>query len=219
MPLTAYVRTRGSYLEEPVSYDLGPVWVDKTLIDGYYTKTGFRPQPTAMAEEPIEVHIGEGVNSVGTGNSVRWAAGSFNPLTVRPTLVVPDEMTPSQALRDRSYTMSYLTFYGAAATGITVTGRSSNTLTLATGHGLFNGQLVTVSTTTTLPAGLTANTFYYIVARAAGAVSFALTPGGSAVTISDAGTGTHRIVPFTEVGSFARNLNPRWSNTPSALVS
>jgi hypothetical protein len=115
--------------------------------------------------------------------------------------------------------MDYLTFYGPAAEGITVTGRSSNTLTVATGHGLYNGQLVTLTTTTTLPAGLTANTLYYIVARAAGAVSFALTPGGSAVTISDAGTGTHKIVPFTIAGEFARNLNPRWSNGQGRLVA
>lgn len=219
MPLTAYIRIRGSYIEEPVVYDLGPVWVDRTLIDGFYTKTGFVPQPTALSGETIDqAALGNGSSNNLTTNSIYGPVVHYSGAT-GATIAVPDEMTASQALRDRSYTMSYLTFYGAAATGITVTGRSSNTLTLATGHGLFNGQLVTVSTTTTLPAGLTADTLYYIVARAEGAVSFALTPGGSAVTISDAGTGTHRIVPFTEVGSFARNLNPRWSNTPSALVS
>ena len=215
MSLTAYVRIRGSYIEEPVTYDLGPVWVTKSLIDGFYTKTGFRPQPTAQAGNPSDTMIGEGRDS--SGNSppfVIWATP-----TSAPTIAVPDEMITAQALRDRVYNMDYLTFYGPAAEGITVTGRSSNTLTLATGHGLYNGQLVTLTTTTTLPAGLTANTLYYIVARAAGAVSFALTPGGSAVTISDAGTGTHKIVPFTIAGEFARNLNPRWSNGQGRLVA
>lgn len=221
MSLTAYVRIRGSYLEEPVSYALGPVWVDKTLIDGYYTKTGFRPSVTSATwSASLNVMMGDGQNNGGMGITTgNVAAFLEDSSATSPVIAVPDEMTPSQALRDRSYTMSYLTFYGAAATGITVTGRSSNTLTLATGHGLYNGQLVTLTTTSALPSGLTTDTLYYIVSRAAGAVSFALTPGGSAVTISDAGTGTHKIVPFAEVGSFARNLNPRWSNGVGTLVS
>lgn len=220
MSLTAYVRIRGSYIEEPVTYDIGPVWVDRTLIDGFYTKTGFRPQASAVttngavAGSATGVLMGDGVIAAGdAGPYVNFGS----PTGV--TIVVPDEMITGQALRDRSYTMSYLTFYGAAAEGITVLTRSSNTLTLATGHGLYNGQLVTLTTTTTLPAGLTANTLYYIVSRTATAVSFALTPGGSAVTISDAGTGTHKIVPFTVAGEFARNLNPRWSNGQGRLVA
>ena len=218
MSLTAYVRIRGSYIEEPVTYDLGPVWVTKSLIDGFYTKTGFKPQPTAITGNPDDVMFGDGVD----GGSTTGAAGPFARYTsspAAPTIAAPDEMITGQALRDRIYNMDYLTFYGPAAEGITVTGQSSNTLTLATGHGLYNGQLVTLTTTTTLPAGLTANTLYYIVARAAGAVSFALTPGGTAVTISDAGTGTHKIVPFTVAGEFARNLNPRWSNGQGRLVA
>jgi hypothetical protein len=215
MSLTAYVRIRGSYIEEPVTYELGPVWVTKSLIDGFYTKTGFKPQATAVSGSANDVMLGDGLAAASVaGPFTRYSSGTFTP-----TIAAPDEMLPSQALRDRVYNMDYLTFYGAAAEGITVTGRSSNTLTLATGHGLYNGQLVTLTTTTTLPAGLTANTLYYIVSRTATAVSFALTPGGSAVTISDAGTGTHKIVPFTVAGEFARNLNPRWSNGQGRLVA
>jgi hypothetical protein len=215
MSLTAYVRIRGSYIEEPVTYDLGPVWVTKSLIDGFYTKTGFSPQPIAATwSGAVAIQVGDGISATD-----RAGGFVYDGTGTTPTIVVPDEMTSGQALRDRVYNMDYLTFYGPAAEGITVTGRSSNTLTLATGHGLYNGQLVTLTTTTTLPAGLTANTLYYIVARAAGAVSFALTPGGSAVTISDAGTGTHKIVPFTVAGEFARNLNPRWSNGQGRLVA
>jgi len=215
MSLTAYVRIRGSYIEEPVTYDIGPVWVTKSLIDGFYTKTGFGPQPTDFTvATTCEVQIGDG-----TSISGRAGAFAYEAAATAFDVAIPDEMLPSQALRDRVYNMDYLTFYGPAAEGITVTGRSTNTLTLATGHGLYNGQLVTLTTTTTLPAGLTANTLYYIVSRTATAVSFALTPGGSTVTISDAGTGTHKIVPFTVAGEFARNLNPRWSNGQGRLVA
>lgn len=218
MPLTAYIRIRGSYIEEPVVYDLGPVWVDRTLIDGFYTKTGFTPQPTAITGGSIlKAAVGNGSANNLTTDSVYGPVVAYSNPT-GTTIAIPDEMTSGQALRDRTYTMSYLTFYGAAATAIAATG-GTNQFTVPIGHGLNNGQLVTLTTTNALPSGLTADTLYYIVSRAATTVSLALTPGGSAITHSGAGTGTHKIVPFTEVGSFARNLNPRWSNTPSALVS
>ena len=217
MSLTAYVRIRGSYIEEPVTYDLGPVWVTKSLIDGFYTKTGFKPQATAITGTPSDVMFGDGVD----GASTTGAAGPFARYTsspAAPTLAAPDEMLPSQALRDRVYNMDYLTFYGPAAEGIAATG-GTNLFTVATGHGLYNGQLVTLTTTNALPSGLSANTLYYIVSRAATTVSFALTPGGSVITHSGAGTGTHKIVPFTVAGEFARNLNPRWSNGQGRLVA
>lgn len=214
MSLTAYVRIRGSYLEEPVSYALGPVWVDKTLIDGYYTKTGFTPQASDMTGTPSSILLGDGQSGATEfGPFVRYGVPG-----AAPTIATPDEMLPSQALRDKEYTMSYLTFYGEAGTGITGT-RSSNTFTVATGHGLYNGQLVTLTTSNTLPTGVTTDTLYYIVGRTATAVSVALTAGGSVITLSSAGTGTHKIVPFTIAAEFPRNLNPRWSNTAATLLA
>jgi hypothetical protein len=218
MSLTAYVRIRGSYIEEPVTYDLGPVWVTKSLIDGFYTKTGFTPQPTAITGGSItQAAVGNGSANNLTTDSVYGPVVAYtNPTGA--TFTVPDEMITGQALRDRVYNMDYLTFYGPAAEGITGTG-GTNQFTVATGHGLYNGQLVTLTTTSALPSGLTTSTLYYIVSRAATTVSFALTPGGSAITHSGVGTGTHKIVPFTIAGEFARNLNPRWSNGQSRLVA
>jgi hypothetical protein len=214
MSLTAYVRIKGSYLEEPVVYSLGPVWVNRTLIDGYYTKTGFKPQASVMTGTPSSVVLGDGLTSSSeAGPFVRYSAAIADP-----TIATPDEMLPSQALRDKEYTMSYLTFYGEAGTGITGV-RSTNTFTVATGHGLYNGQLVTLTTTSALPSGVETDTLYYIVGRTATSVSLALTPGGSVITLSSAGTGTHKIVPFTEVASYARSLNPRFSNTKASLLA
>ena len=221
MSLTAYVRIRGSYIEEPVTYDLGPVWVTKSLIDGFYTKTGFNPQATAPGGGfPQVVVFGDGSSISGAsleavGPVTRYGSGT-SALSDAPTIAAPDEMLPSQALRDRVYNMDYLTFYGPAAEGITGTG-GTNQFTVATGHGLYNGQLVTLTTTGTLPTGLSTNTLYYIVGRTATTVAFALTPGGSAITYT--GSGTHKIVPFTVAGEFARNLNPRWSNGQGRLVA
>jgi hypothetical protein len=217
MPLTAYIRIRGSYIEEPVTYELGPVWVTRTLIDGFYTKTGFKPQATALSGTPDDVMFGDGVDGGGTTGAAAPFARYTSP-SGAPTLAAPDEMLPSQGLRPREYAMDYWTFYGAAAAGIAATG-GTNLFTVATGHGLYNGQLVTLATSNTLPSGLSPNTLYYIVGRTATTVSFALTPGGSAISHSGAGTGTHTVVPFAEVGSYARNLNPRFSNGPAKLVS
>jgi len=215
MSLTAYVRIRGSYIEEPVTYDLGPVWVTKSLIDGFYTKTGFTPQPIAVTGTVQDAIIGSGADSPATASAAYGPFARYDTITAA-TIVVPDEMTTGQALRDRVYNMDYLTFYGPAAEGITGTG-GTNQFTVATGHGLYNGQLVTLTTTGTLPTGLSTNTLYYIVGRTATTVAFALTPGGSAITYT--GSGTHKIVPFTVAGEFARNLNPRWSNGQGRLVA
>jgi hypothetical protein len=218
MPLTAYVRTRNSYLEQVITYDLGPVDVTKTIIDGYYTKSGFKPQAATSTEVPSSMFLGDGVLSTAeAGPYVRYSAPA-----AAPTIATPDEMLPSQKLRDREYQMTYLTFYGAAATGKVFTtdfGTDANQLNFATAHGLWNGQLVTVSSATALPAGLLASTLYYIVNRTATTVELAQTVGGTPVTLTGNGTGVHSLIPFTEVASYARSLNPVWGNGPSSLMS
>ncbi len=67
---------------------------------------------------------------------------------------------------------------------------SGDTLNLA-GGDFVEDQIVQVRSTDTLPAGLAADTDYYIVTRDAGAdtLQLSLTSGGTAISISDAGTG------------------------------
>lgn len=60
-----------------------------------------------------------------------------------------------------------------------------------TAHGLSNGNCVTVGTATTLPTGLSASTYYYIINKTDDTFQLSTTPGGSAVAISDDGTGAH----------------------------
>ena len=68
---------------------------------------------------------------------------------------------------------------------------STNEITLA-GSGWAANDIVQVATTGTLPTGLTALTNYYLgTGTAAGRWYLSLTPDGTAVTISDAGSGTH----------------------------
>jgi hypothetical protein len=61
----------------------------------------------------------------------------------------------------------------------------------STAHGLANGTMLFLRSTTTLPAGLSANTPYYVVNQTVNAFKLSLTSGGDAVDITDTGTGTH----------------------------
>ena len=57
-------------------------------------------------------------------------------------------------------------------------------------HGLVAGQCITIKVQTTIPTGLTAGLYYYVISVLDDSFQVALTPGGSAVTFSDDGTGT-----------------------------
>ena len=59
-------------------------------------------------------------------------------------------------------------------------------------HGLSNGDRVMVFSGTTLPAGLSANTVYFVVSKTTDTFKLSLTSGGSAINLTDDGTGTHK---------------------------
>ena len=69
----------------------------------------------------------------------------------------------------------------------------ADTITI-TNHVFVNGDVVTLSSSDTLPAGLSASTLYYVVGVVA-LTSFQLsaTLGGSAIDITDVGVGTHTV--------------------------
>lgn len=61
------------------------------------------------------------------------------------------------------------------------------------GHGLFDGDVVRLATTGTLPGGLAAATDYWIVNADAETVQLAAEDGGAPVDIADGGAGTHTV--------------------------
>lgn len=73
----------------------------------------------------------------------------------------------------------------------------------AAGHNLSDGQRVRVFSTGTLPAPLDGDTVYYVVNSGAGTVELALTKGGTPVTLTSDGTGTHKIAAFSNSNGFA----------------
>lgn len=75
----------------------------------------------------------------------------------------------------------YLPFTATAATDDTIT---------KTSHGLIAGDVVTFSSTGTLPVGLSAAIAYYVVSPGTNNFKVSTSSGGSAVDITSAGSGT-----------------------------
>jgi hypothetical protein len=69
----------------------------------------------------------------------------------------------------------------------------ADTLSVGTDDGFADEDTVYLTTTGTLPAGLSTSTEYYVVSAAASTLQLAATNGGSAINITDTGTGTHTI--------------------------
>lgn len=84
-------------------------------------------------------------------------------------------------------------------------------LTVSTDHNLKIGDRVRLTTTTTLPAGFSTGTDYYVVAAGSDtALNLSATKGGTAITASDTGTGTHSIEevsPMTELTDALANAS------------
>lgn len=76
-------------------------------------------------------------------------------------------------------------------TGATFTANATTDIITATSHGLSNGNRVLLDSTTTLPAALSAHTIYYVISATTNTFQVSTTVGGSAVNITDTGTGTH----------------------------
>lgn len=73
----------------------------------------------------------------------------------------------------------------------TFTFTASGAVLTATAHGWANGDILQVSSSGTLPAGLTAGVLYYIVQADTDTLKLSLTKGGAPITTTSAGTGTH----------------------------
>jgi hypothetical protein len=98
--------------------------------------------------------------------------------------------------------LATVTFTAVAATEVCTT---------ATAHGLSIGDRVRVSSTTTLPAGLSAATDYYVLTvPSTTTLTVSASDGGSVINITDTGTGTHSMVGY-------ENLTG-WFGTEEGLI-
>lgn len=86
--------------------------------------------------------------------------------------------------------------------GTVVADATANTLTLVR-HGLVDGSRVQFTTSAAdLPAGLSASTDYYVRDVTLDTFKVAATLGGAVVDITDAGTGTHKVVRYELLHAF-----------------
>lgn len=98
-------------------------------------------------------------------------------------------------------------YYGNVAKGTSATGirlahayaaftadDMTDTCTAAS-HGIYDGQKVTLSSTSVIPAPLSTSTTYYVVGRTTNTFQLSTTRGGSAINITSTGSGTHYVTP------------------------
>lgn len=118
--------------------------------------------------------------------------------------------TVAAALNDTGIEIKNAAGYGMFL-DLTVTTASAATFTAAVtdictavAHGYYTGLKVAATTTTTLPAGLSATNYYVIRIDADTfklATSAANALAGTAVDITDTGTGTHTLTPAALAGA------------------
>ncbi len=98
---------------------------------------------------------------------------------------------------------------------------TAETATIAA-HGYTTGALVRLTTTSTLPAGVTTGVDYYLIALTADTIQFATTQAhalaGTAINLTDFGSGTHTVaVTTTLTGAVKLQKCDDDDDTPDAL--
>lgn len=76
-------------------------------------------------------------------------------------------------------------------TGIVFTVNAATDVVTANSHGFVNGNRLLLDSTVTLPAGLSANTIYFVIAATTNTFKLATSAGGTAIDITGTGTGVH----------------------------
>lgn len=120
------------------------------------------------------------------------------------------------------YPMSTVTTIGNQATihAVTFTADAGTDVITHTGYDIASFTRVQLSTTTTLPAGLSASTDYWTVRQSATtsklATSYANAVAGVTIDITDAGTGTHTITSY--IPRYTTGAGVRWCTVANTAL-
>jgi len=118
-------------------------------------------------------------------------AGGTNGLAVDDTIVV-DGVTYTAKTSETIATPEFRVYLSGTFDFVDGDVNTGDETITETAHGLQDDDVVTLTTTGTLPAGLATATTYYVVSAATNTLKLSLTKGGSAVNITAAaGGGTH----------------------------
>ena len=167
------------FMEWPVSQVYRDSWISNPV--------------SALTASATTISVGQ-LEIVGTGSTATTGTAT---MSVLPT--APDEKThtpprtafvPMRFLVIASVGATLPSPYTAPAISVTFTAATTDVCT-ATAHGFIDGDLVTVSTSSALPAGLASTSIYSIIKLSAD--TFKLKFNGAIVDITGTGTGTHTI--------------------------
>jgi hypothetical protein len=86
---------------------------------------------------------------------------------------------------------SFVLNHNLGAAAATFSANATTDVLTAVGHNYHNGDPLTLSSTTTLPAPLAEGVTYWVIAATDDTFKLAQTPGGGAINITTTGTGTH----------------------------
>jgi hypothetical protein len=146
-----------------------------------------------------EIHIGydtpQSITGWGTGSwgSGSWGTGQTGVSQAR--IWYQNNFGQDLVYGYRGGSMYYWTGYVGVTLGIfTVTIAAPGVFTLQAGS-LINGTAVVLTSTGSLPAGLTIGTVYYVVSSSGSTFQLSATFGGASITTSGTQSGTHYLVP------------------------
>lgn len=86
---------------------------------------------------------------------------------------------------------------GSSPKTVSAVNTGTDTLT-SNSHGMTDGTLVKITSTTSVPGGLSTSNYYYIKSAAANTFQLSATSGGSAIDITSAGSGTITVYKLDE---------------------
>lgn len=95
-----------------------------------------------------------------------------------------------------------VTPYARQAAGDTFTANATTNVCTATDHQFADGTRVRLTTSGTLPSGLSLATDYYVISRTGDTFQLSATLGGSAVDITTTGSGTHTVTQQAETSYY-----------------
>lgn len=129
-----------------------------------------------------QINIGNG--SPAASLQVGFATGVY-PIELKPGGLALIPLASSTA------TIFWKSSLADRSIGAFTADATTDVITVGSGHGLTVGRIVRFTTTTTLPAGLSADTDYYVLTVTSATITVSAYPNGTAVDITDTGTGTH----------------------------
>ena len=183
---------------------------------------------TASAGSAKQWAIGGG-SSFTVGNKVDGSSGSYsakyysNAASTSATAASASETAAAASEASANASANavasvidnfYDKYLGVMADSVAFTANAGTDVITATAHGLSDGDPIRLTTTDTLPAGLAASTDYYVRDKATNTFKLAASSGGTAIDITNTGTGSH----YWEYADVVTPATSTWAKNGSVIT-